>query len=227
MRGSPCQLLLESTGFELQLFCFKQRPLRLQLQNIGLLSKAPGLVMQSPGFVSLPSRLPLFCLANLMQNILPLDLYLVVHRRGRPTTSIRSCSPVTLTMHAEANSRRGNDRVLLSQGLRFAVVTGGRARNLVDLPSKLHQGVTCSLCVRELTLMILSLFLLPEALEAHWLNRPYITVLVGVAQYLHWLCKLWASSSLSAFASTKSGDGLIFFCLSPSFAVFVILCLLV
>jgi hypothetical protein len=183
--------------------------------------------MQSPGFVSLPSCLPLFCLANLMQNILPLDLYLVVHRRGRPTPSIRSCSPMTLTMHTEANTRRSNDRVLLSQGLRFGVVTGGRARNLVDLPSKLYKGVTCSLCVRELTLMILLLFVLPDALEAHWLFRPYITVFVGVAQDLHCLSKLGASSSLSAFAPAKSSGGLILFSLSPSFAVFVILCLLV
>ena len=227
MRGSPRQLLLESTGFELQLLCLKQGPLRLQLQNVGLLCKAPGLIMQPPGFVSLPSRLPLFCLANLKQNILPRDLYLVVRRRGRPTASLRSCSPVTLTMHAEANTRRSNDRVLLSQGLRFGVVTSGRARNLVDLPSKLHKGVTCSLCVRELSLMSLLLFVLPDALEAHWLFRPYITVFIGVAQYLHCLRKLGASSSLPAFAPTKSSCGLILFSLSPSFAVFVILCLVV
>ena len=125
---------------------------------------------------------------------------------------------MTLTMHTEANTRRSNDRVLLSQGLRFGVVTGGRARNLVDLPSKLYQGVTCSLCVRELTLMILLLFVLPDALEAHWLFRPYITVFVGVAQDLHCLSKLGASSSLSAFAPTKSSGGLILFSLSPSFA---------
>lgn len=108
---------------------------------------------------------------------------------------------MTLAMHAEACSWRGNGRVLLSQGLRFGVVTGGCARNLVDLPSQLHKGVTCSLCIRELALMVLLLVFLPDALEAHWLLRPDVAVFVGVAQHLHWLRILWASSSLPASTS--------------------------